>query len=221
MNLQLSQQFLSELKNNNNREWFNDNKEKYLEAKEEFAFYIDSLIPKIKEFDADIDVFSSQECVFRIFRDVRFSKDKSPYKPNFGAFIARGGRKSPFAGYYIHIEKGESFLGGGVYQPQPPALFAIRNAIYENPSKFKKILKKPEFAARFKSLYGEKLKNGPRGFDKDFPDLEFLKHKHFIVTSPVEDSSFNAMNSQETVLDIMKVQMPFNHYLNQIILTTL
>ena len=131
--------FLNELKNNNNRDWFHANKPKYNEAKVEFENYINNLIPEIGKFDNEIKHLEAKECIFRIFRDVRFSKDKSPYKPNFGAYIVKGGKKSGNAGYYLHIEPENSFLGGGIYMPPSNILKAIRIEIYENIDEFKSI----------------------------------------------------------------------------------
>ncbi|MBN2571813.1 MAG: DUF2461 domain-containing protein, partial [Ignavibacteriales bacterium] len=124
--------FLTDLGKNNNKVWFQTNNENYQYAKAKFEEFIDILIPMLKEVDNDIDVESSKECIFRIFRDVRFFKNKSPYKTNFGAFIAEGGRKSKHAGYYLHVEPNKSFIGGGIYMPSPEILIAIRTHIYEN-----------------------------------------------------------------------------------------
>jgi len=140
MNLQITMDFLFQLRGNNNREWFNSNKDLYNEAKNEFEGFVNILIPTTKSIDSEIDVVSAKECTFRIFRDVRFSKNKSPYKINFGAYISKGGRKNPFAGYYIHLQPGESFVGGGIYMPESKYLKAIRKKIYENVDEYKGII---------------------------------------------------------------------------------
>lgn len=206
--------FLNELRANNDRDWFNENRTRYTQAKKEFESFINLLIPAIKKIDKSVDVNTSKECMFRIFRDVRFSKNKEPYKTNFGASIAKGGRKSSYAGYYVHFEPESSFLGGGIYMPQPIFLKTIRTEIVENTQEFKKILNNKSFKDIFGEIFGEKLKTGPRGFPKDFPDLELIKHKHFAVSHEVENEFWFNENIIESIIDIFKIQMKFNNYLN-------
>ena len=121
--------FLTELKANNNRDWFNENRNQYVKAKSDFEDLINRIIPAIHHFDPDIGSISAKQCVFRIFRDVRFSKDKSPYKTNMGGFIARGGRKGGFAGYYLHLDPEQSFIAGGMHMPFPEELKKVRQEI--------------------------------------------------------------------------------------------
>jgi uncharacterized protein (TIGR02453 family) len=124
--------FLKDLEQNNNREWFNDNKKRYEESRDKVIFLTELMINEIGKFDSQVRGLSPKECVFRIFRDVRFSKDKRPYKTNFGSFICKGGRKSMNPGYYFHIQPGNSFIGGGIYMPPAVPLKAIRNFMAEN-----------------------------------------------------------------------------------------
>ena len=149
MDLQNAFQFLIDLKFNNNRPWFNDNKERYLIAKNDFYLFVEELIVLLKNQDKSIDVNSAKECVFRIYRDARFSKNKEPYKTNFGAFISKGGKKSPYAGYYIHFEPDNSFMGGGIYQPTPILLKSIRTQIFENCNEYQEILDQKDFKKQF------------------------------------------------------------------------
>jgi uncharacterized protein (TIGR02453 family) len=216
MNLEIVFEFLIELEKNNNREWFKENKEFYQNAKLKFEKFIDYLIPQLRKIDTDIDVTSSKQAIFRIFRDIRFSKNKTPYKTNFGAFISEGGRKSLNAGYYIHLEPENSFIGGGVYMPQSKILKSIREEIFENPEIYKKIINNNKFKKYFPEIYGEKLKTAPRGFPKDFKDIELLRNKHFAVAFHVENSYFNE-KTIEKILNVFKVQYKFNNYLNNII----
>ena len=206
--------FLTDLKANNNREWFNENKSKYEEAKKQFEDFVNILIMKIKEFDKSIDVNAAKECTFRIYRDVRFSKNKEPYKPNFGAYIAKGGRKSEYAGYYIHLETGASFAGGGVYCPQPKVLKAVRDDIYTDSGTIKGIINDSSFKKVFPEMYGEKLKTAPRGFPKDFADIHLLNFKSYTVVKDLSDKDITADNFLDNVLSIFKTQKPFNDYLN-------
>lgn len=217
MKLEKTLEFLTQLRDNNDRIWFHENKALYEEVKTEFEDFINAVIPIIKGIDSDVDVVNAKECTFRIFRDVRFSKNKMPYKTNFGAFISKGGRKSPFAGYYLHVEPDQSFVGGGIYMPESKYLNAIRTAIYENVEPFKKILTNKNFKKYFAEIYGEKLKSNPRDFSKDFADIELLKHKHYAVTHPVEDSFWNSENIHETLKEIFKAQCSFNTFLNDAI----
>jgi len=208
--------FLIHLKLNNERNWFKENEKFYQSAKTEFTDFIDSLIPVLKSIDDTIDVESSKECLFRIYRDVRFSKNKEPYKTNFGAFIAKGGRKTVNAGYYIHFEPDQSFIGGGIYMPQPNYLKAIRTNIYNAPDSFKKILNEKKFKDLFGGIEGEKLKTAPKGFPKDFPDLDLIKNKHFVVSKKVSNEFWLSGDLVQKVADIFKEQYPLNSYLNKI-----
>jgi uncharacterized protein (TIGR02453 family) len=131
-------EFLSDLTDNNQREWFEANKKRYEAAKKDVAALVGELISGITSFDGNLAGLEAKDTLFRIFRDVRFSHDKSPYKNNMGAWMARGGRKSLFAGYYLHIEAGDkSFLAGGSYMPEAPVLKAIREAVDYQPEDFK------------------------------------------------------------------------------------
>ncbi|NOZ34241.1 MAG: DUF2461 domain-containing protein [Chlorobi bacterium] len=206
--------FLTDLKNNNNREWFADNKLRYEEAKNKFFDLTDFLILKIKEFDKSVDVNSAKECAFRIYKDVRFSKDKTPYKTNMGAYIAKGGKKSPFAGYYIHIEPNASFAGGGIYCPQPAVLKAVRTEIAEDATELYSILKNKSFHTVFPELYGDKVKTAPRGFDKNHPNIGLLRFKSYTVIHKFSDNDLTKPDFAEKIISTFKIQKPFNDYLN-------
>lgn len=217
MNGQLILEFLIDLKFNNNKLWFGDNKERYQEAKGEFEQLIGSILTELKHMDSRIAVTSSKDCIFRIFRDVRFSKNKEPYKTNFGALIAPGGRKKSYAGYYIHIEPDESFVGGGSYMPEPDVLRAVRKEIYENVNEFKQIINEENFRKYFPDIYGEKLTLAPKGFPKDFKDIDLLKYKHYAVAFPVSNSFWTAENIIEEIMEIYRALYPFNNFLNRVI----
>ena len=217
MDLKIVSNFLKELKNNNNKEWFDKNRDVYKKAKMEFEDLINVLIFEVKKIDKEIDVTSAKECMFRIFRDVRFSKNKSPYKTNFGAYIKRGGRKSLYPGYYVHIEPGDSFVAGGIYAPEPAVLKAVRQSVFERTDEFKKILNSTDFRKYSKELYDVKLKMAPRGFPKDFSDVELLKYKHYIVSAPVSDKFWLSPNVITDIKDIFKAQYPLNQFINKAI----
>ena len=173
--------FLTSLKKNNNKEWFDKNRPVYEIAKKDFQTFVDELILELVKFDRPLAGIEGKKCLFRINRDVRFSKDKSPYKTNLAASIKPGGKKSDLPGYYIHIEPGAAFLGGGIWMPEPDKLNAIRQEIDYNLKDFQKIVNDRNFKKHFGTLsQDEKLANAPKGYAKDSPALEFLKLKSFV-----------------------------------------
>lgn len=180
-------QFLQELSENNNREWFNDNRKRYEENRDKIIFLTDVLINEIKKFDPAIAGTNPKDCMFRIFRDVRFSKNKEPYKTNFGSFIAKGGRKSIYPGYYLHIEPNQSFAGGGIYMPQAEQLKTIRMYITEHATDFMEIINEAGFKNTFPEMYDHQLKTAPRGFPKDHEFIDLLKYKSFAFTNRMKN----------------------------------
>lgn len=209
--------FLKKLENNNNKAWFDENRNRYQEVKNEFADFVNQLIPAVKSIDKRIGDISSKETVFRIFRDVRFAKDKTPYKTNFGAFISDVGRKSSYAGYYIHIEPGKSMLGGGIYMPQPDILKAVREEILDNPENYKKIVFSKEYKNAFGEIWGEKLKAAPRGFPKDHPEIDLIKQKSFAVLQEISDKQVLDSKFFDYIVDVFKLNYKINEFLNKVI----
>jgi uncharacterized protein (TIGR02453 family) len=206
--------FLKELKLNNNKEWFNDNRKRYEASKEQMLFFTELMIREINKFDPDIPMISPKDCLFRIFRDTRFSNDKAPYKTNMGSFIARDGRKSPRAGYYIHIEPGNSFLGGGIWCPQPEPLRAIRSEIYDNTEGFKEVIDDKNFKRYYAAIEGEKLKTAPKGFPKDFEDIALLRYKSYAFGHPVNDHTILGEDFVGVAVDAFKELYKANRFLN-------
>ena len=176
-------QFLENLSANNNRDWFLDNRKLYEESREKILFITEVLISEIRKFDTEIPVMNPKDCMFRIFRDVRFSNDKRPYKTNFGSFIAKGGRKSLQAGYYFHIEPEGSFAGGGLYMPPAEQLKAIRSHIAENGDEFLEIIKEKKFKKIYPEMYDHKLKTAPKGFPKDHEFADILRYQSFVFST--------------------------------------
>ena len=206
-------QFVSELVSNNNREWFAENKDKYVHALAEFEQIVSALIVKISEFDESIKGMQAKDCIYRIYRDVRFSHDKSPYKNHLGAYIsAKGGRKSERAGYYIHFEVGGSMLGGGLYCPAPPILKAVRQSIFDNINEYKSIVTNSAFE-KFESI-GEKLKNIPQGYPKDFPDGDYLKSKDYTYIYKMSEDFCSSEDFVKKTLIIFKEMHALNNFLN-------
>jgi len=215
--MQKTLSFLKNIKSNNNRDWFEKNKPRYLEAKEEHELLVDKIIAGVVKFDKKIAPdMKAKDCVFRIYKDVRFSKDKTPYKTNFGASVSPGGKKSPAAGYYFHMEPGASFLAGGVWMPEPEMLSAIRQEIDYNSEPLLKILKSAPFKKYFNGLDEEgKLKSAPKGFDKEHPHLELLKNRSFIVSHEISDKGLNAKDLDKIVVAGFKAMHPFLEYLRE------
>ncbi len=210
-------QYLLDLRENNNRDWFHANKEQYNRAKADFELFIELTIEQIKQIDPSVAGNEAKSCVFRIFRDVRFSNDKRPYKTNFGAFIARGGRKSKFGGYYIHIEPEQAFLGGGCYMPETKVLNAIRKEIFHHPDEFKTIIENPEFTKHYPEVYGDKLKTAPRGYSKDFEHIQLLNYKHYAVSKFIPDEVVNSNQFPLVIQESFEILHPLNQFLNDII----
>jgi uncharacterized protein (TIGR02453 family) len=210
--------FLEELKKNNNREWFQANKKWYEQCRADFELFITLLISEIGKFDRSIGSLKASDCLFRIYRDIRFSPDKTPYKTNFGAYIARGGRKSEFAGYYFHIEPGNCMLAGGIYMPSKEILKAIREEIFHNPEDILAIIHNKEFRKVFPAITGEQLKTAPQGYPKDWEYIDLLKFKDYNLVRPFMVSDMKKKNFLEFVTETYRMMYPFNEYLNGIIL---
>ena len=210
--------FLRDLKKNNHKEWFHKNKPVYQQVRREFEQYIALLIAGIAQFDDTVKSLEPRDCIFRINRDIRFSKDKSPYKTNFGAYIAPGGRKGGYAGYYFHLEPDASFLAGGIDMPSGPSLKAIRNEIFEHTAEFLEILDEPEFKEHFDGLDPiEKLKTAPQGFPKDFEHIDLLNHKHFTVSEPLSEELLTSESLTDHVLSAYQALYPMKYFLNEAI----
>lgn len=209
--------FLSTLEINNNREWFNDNKHLYLEAKANVENVVNDVIPEVAEFDPSVERLEAKNCIFRIYKDTRFSKDKTPYKTNIGASLVEKGPKTlNYAGYYIHLEPGKSFLAGGVYMTEPKNLKAIRETISSAGRTFLKILQKKSFKEVLE-LQGARLVKVPQGFDKEDPMGDYLKFKQFTVFHPLSDAEVLDKDFVKNTVAVMKEIYPFNLFLNEAI----
>lgn len=205
--------FLKQLEENNNREWFQENKNRYLAAKKTYEDFIGEIIQGISSFDTDIAGVQVKDTVFRIYRDVRFSHDKQPYKTHMGAFIARGGKMNPRGGYYVHIQPGQSLFAGGIWCPDATLLKALRQDVFDNIEEFKSIIEDPAFA-RYYAMDGDKLKKVPAPFPKDSPHAEWVKFKSYTAVSYVTDDLFYEIDAVKRCVERLKLLMPLNRFLN-------
>ena len=208
--------FLSSLKKNNNRDWFEKNKADYLTAKSDMEQMVRKLLIEMSKKEKALARLDPSKCMFRIYRDVRFSKDKRPYKHNLSAGINPGGKNAEGPGYYVHIEPGNSFIAGGTWLPEPPKLAAIRQEIDYNSKKFLQIIN----AAPFKRFFGklsedEKLKTAPKGYPKDHPQLEYLKLKSFLVWHKLNDSAITSTSCVKKIASAAAAMIPLNNFIRE------
>ncbi len=207
--------FIQDLKKNNNRPWFDANRKKYEAAKADFISFIDTLITAVTKFDPAVSSLKAKDCIFRINRDIRFSKDKSPYKTNMGAYINPGGKKINTPGYYFHCEPGQSFAAGGLYIPEPTVLVKVRQEIDYNFDEWKKIVNDKVFKKYFTKVDGiEVLRRPPKGYSDDNPAIEFLKMKSYIVSRPLTDTQLTDKNLAKEVAKTFEAIKPMIDFLN-------
>lgn len=214
MNIPVIFQFLKELSANNNREWFNAHREQYETARNEFENLLTVLISHISLFDESIRGIEAKDCTYRIYRDTRFSGDKTPYKNHFGGYINAKGKKSDHCGYYVHIQPDGCLLAGGSYCPSPPLLKALRQAVYDNIEEFQGIVEDPSFKQYFPSVGENFLKTAPKGFPKDYPHLKYLQCKEYTVYCSQPDSFFLAPDLFDRTDEIFKQLKRFSDFVN-------
>lgn len=214
MKLNRTLEFLSRLEGNNSFEWMNKHKKEYQIAKDEFLQFIEELLVLIAEFDPSAAHLEPKNLVYRLNRDTRFSHDKTPYNPAFRAHISIAERKPIPAGYYLCIKPNQSFLGGGVFAVQfSQATEMIRDHLVSHPKEFQQIIERKEFADIFE-VEGAKLKNVPRGYDKNHPLAEYLKHKSWNIEYKISDQEL-LTESPECIAEKFHLMLPFNSFLNQ------
>ena len=210
--------FLLALQANNNKPWFQAHRAEYETARQCFEDYVDDFIQEFRAIE-DFEDLSAKDCVFRIYRDVRFARDKAPYKPNMAASVALDGKHSLRAPYYIHIEPpGKSFLAGGSYMPTPDQLAAIRRAIERDPAGFRAAIGSRPFKKYFGSLSGEKLKTPPRGYPGDHPEIELLKYKQFITAHALTDQEVLSPRLLAHTVQVFAALKPLLDFLNEAVL---
>ncbi len=206
--------FLTELSLNNNKEWFDANRPRYETIKKSMLALATQLIAEISTFDSTIQNIDPKSCVFRINRDVRFSKDKSPYKTNLGIYIAKGGKKSVFGGYYLHLSPNDAFLATGLWMPMPPQLKAIRQEIDYNFATFDKIMKANNCNLYLSSEIDQKVSGMPKGYDKSNPAAEYLKYKSFVLLQKLKSDDFYDDFFLNKITHKFKEFKPFLDFIN-------
>lgn len=210
--------FLTQIKDNNNKEWFDAHKPEYLTANEDFNKFVEKLIVGIGSFDRSIKDLTVKDCTYRFYRDIRFSANKMPYKTHFGAYICPGGKNSGYAGYYFHIEpKGNGFIGGnllatGLYNPQPNILKSIREEIYLNGETFEDSVRA---AKSFVLEDDQALKRVPRGYPADFKYAEYLKIKNPSLNKSFDDELLQSDSLLEKTISDFRETLQFNTWLNK------
>jgi len=211
--------FLKDLAKNNNRPWFEEHRNQYEKAKTDFNSFITSLIKTIGAFDKPIASLEARNCTFRINRDVRFSKDKKPYKNNMAGYFNKAGKKGIGAGYYLHVQPGESFAAGGIWMPEPPVLAKIRQEIDYNFDEWKKLVTGSNFKKYFPGGLenSDSLSRPPKGYEADNPAIEYLKLKNFIVSKPFTDAEVVSKGFEKEVAKTFKAMKPMIDFFNKAI----
>ena len=210
--------FLKALKKNNNKPWFDEHREKYNAAKYNLEEFVALLLQKMVSLDEDMKELTAKNCTFRINRDVRFSKNKTPYKINLSASFNRGGKKSIYAGYYFHLQPGSSFVGGGLWRPEPADLKKLRQEIDYCFPEFKKIIGSPAFKKHYEELEKDENKmlvNVPKGYDKENPAVDYLRMKSFIATKNLSDEEIVSPKLADEVIQSFKALMPLVKFINR------
>jgi uncharacterized protein (TIGR02453 family) len=217
MKLDLILKFLKDISKHNDREWFEKNKSRYLEAKQGFEDFVGNVLDELVKFDDGLSGLNPKKLPFRIYRDVRFSKDKRPYKTNMGAGFSPNGKLVQEPGYYLHLQPGnKSFVAGGIYQPDTENLNKIRQEIDYNSDKLKKIMSERKFRKLFDDFDDfDKLKTMPRGYAKDHPHIEWLKQKSFIVSHPFTDRQVLDKKFVSLVSSTCKTIKPLNDFIRE------
>lgn len=209
--------FLKKLAKNNDREWFNAHKDEYLKAHENLVAFADALLNEMNKHDK-IETESGKKSLHRIYRDIRFSKDKTPYNTHWGGGFRRA-TKLLRGGYYYHIEPGNSFAGGGFWGPNPEDMKRIREDIDVNHEDWRKLLKDKALVKTFGTLQGEKLSSAPRGYEKDHPAIDLLKHKQFLLIHKFSDEEVLSAGFYKKVNDVFKNMRPFFNYMSEVLTT--
>ena len=214
--------FLTELKKNNNRKWFAENKDWYERSKTDFEQVVKSVIEILPSVDPEVGLLDPKKCIFRIYRDIRFSSDKTPYKTHFGAGF-RAPKLQKSSGYYLHIDPEECFISCGHYMLDSAQLKKVRKGISDDYEYFKSILDEPQFKKEIGDLYrdDDTLKNCPKGFDPEDPAAEYLKLKRFYVYKPIPKDIVMTESLMVLLKETFETMQPLSRFLNDVLLEDL
>jgi uncharacterized protein (TIGR02453 family) len=216
MNTRLILDFIQQLQLNNHKAWMDSHQALYHAARKELIAIADFLIKNTATFDLTIANLQPKDIIFRINRDIRFSKDKQPYKSYMGLFLAQGGKKSDYAGYYLHLSPGnQSFIAGGLFEPTSATLHKVRQEIDYHGKELAQILTSPQLQQLFGNLQGEKLQRPPKGYTADNPHIEWLKYKSLIVMHPLQDHQITQPNFLNKVVLAFQTIQPLNQFFNR------
>ena len=209
--------FLTQLKQHNEKPWFDAHKREYQQARGDFEALIGEVIARFEPIE-DFTGVSPSDCIYRINRDIRFSKDKTPYKTNFGANMGRRGRKEPVRSYYVQIQPGgNSMIAGGVYMPSSQQLEQIRRAIADDAQPLREILAAPDFIRYFGELDGDSLKTAPAGYSKTHPDIDLIRRKQYLALHVMSDERVQQSDLVDHILTVCAAMKPFVVYLDEVV----
>ena len=210
-------QFLQKLEKNNNKIWMDEHRNEYLDAKLSFENFVDDLLSDFKLLDPSLDMLNAKDCTFRINRDVRFSKNKNPYKNNMSAYFNQHGKKGIGAGYYFHLEPNKCFIACGIWMPSGEVLSKIRQEIDYNLNELNALLKKSDFKKQFGNGFdqSDKLVRAPKGYEEDNEAIEYLKLKSYIVQKNIETSELVSTDFKKKLIGIMKSGKPLVTFINK------
>lgn len=210
-------EFLKLLKNNNNRDWFNAHKDHYLKELEVLEKFAEALLSEMNKHDV-IETPNGKKSLHRIYRDIRFSKDKTPYNNHWGGGLKRAS-KLRRGSYYFHLSPGNSFIAGGFWGPEASDLKRIREEFAHDGKSFRKILKSKSFILHFEILKGEKIKTTPKGFNADDPAIDLLRHKQFLLIKKFTDQEVMAQDFLKKISEVYKAMRPFLDYMSEVLST--
>lgn len=208
--------FLRELAANNNREWFHSQAKRYKQVRADYTQLVDRLLEEMKAIDPSLASLTSKDCTFRIARDIRFSKDKTPYKTHFGIGMSTYGKRSGMAEYYLHLEEGGAFAGGGIYMPDGEQLKKIRREIDVFHDDLKGIEAAPDFKKHFESIdHNIVLKRSPKDYSEEHPAIDYLKLKSYTAIASLPDALITSKDLIPQVVERFAALKPFLDFLNR------
>ena len=207
--------FLNKLSKNNNREWFIENKTEFKKVEAEMKLFFNVVFAELNLID-DLESLK----IFRIYKDVRFSKDKTPYKINFSAGVVRT-KPQNRGGFYLHIENNNSFIGGGFWDPNKEDLFRIRKEFELDVEEIQEIENQDTFKNYFGKIKGEELKTAPKGFDKEHQNIEYIRKKQFLVTRTFTNEEVLSASFEGEIVKTYQAMLPFFNYMSAVLTTNL